>query len=458
MRELKTNAGSDIETHTIRPISDTLGQANVEPTRFTNLIIKIEGESSCVQIQRHSQINTNVESQVAHTVIQILKAKGMSQQNRYIKFYNKILPLSNPKKMHSENVTRQTPKTAACEIKSQIEYSNNENSNLLETDFIICSVFPICAGGKGGYGANMKNEAANKKKFADCNFSKDLKGRRIIDKRNEIALKKYWKVAAREKAEIEGERRRHFEKLRIQRKEKLEMVVHQERVEFQKIDGVLGGVIRDAFAQNRRRKVKLRRADRMRKRNREMEKRGGRREGEGLANSKDLKRITKIKANIGIEEFKENKEIKGYVEIKDLKESKKIEQTTDNMEKRDNIIIASNKFEKSKADPIKNSLDLIIEKNPENLPKMDQIKMQEAKITTKICVSEKSSNPQIILTEITSLESLTKLCPVSLKNKLKEMGLKCGGTPLHRAQRLWEVSKDPSLMFSKKYRAKKRNK
>ena len=42
-----------------------------------------------------------------------------------------------------------------------------------------------------------------------------------------------------------------------------------------------------------------------------------------------------------------------------------------------------------------------------------------------------------------------------IKNELKRLGLKCGGTLKDRAHRLWDIKLDPRKLFDPKFLAKK---
>lgn len=62
---------------------------------------------------------------------------------------------------------------------------------------------------------------------------------------------------------------------------------------------------------------------------------------------------------------------------------------------------------------------------------------------------------EIILGDIESVEDLIALGVEHLKSELMRLGLKCGGKLEDRAQRLWDIKLNPSLLFDKKYIAKK---
>jgi hypothetical protein len=48
-----------------------------------------------------------------------------------------------------------------------------------------------------------------------------------------------------------------------------------------------------------------------------------------------------------------------------------------------------------------------------------------------------------------------KFAPDELRDELKRLGLKCGGAPRERAQRLFDVKVDPTKLLDPKYLASK---
>ena len=67
----------------------------------------------------------------------------------------------------------------------------------------------------------------------------------------------------------------------------------------------------------------------------------------------------------------------------------------------------------------------------------------------------KQTFKEIDLSHINSVEELEKLGADHLKHELVRLGLKCGGSPKERAERLWTIKKDPSNLFNPKFLAKK---
>ena len=275
--------------------------------------------------------------------------------------------------------------------------------DLRKGHFLIIEIFPKLRGGKGGYGAMMKNEAATKKKFVDCYNSKDLKGRRIRDIRNGVDLRKWIKKNKHKQKELDHERekfRRRKEKIRQM---KIKSQVQREGGVFRKQNQDWNSQISTSVRKAYQKKKKL-------KMNREMVK----------VFDQDLH-----------EEILEE----------DLKTEKLITDRVQDKLEKDTSTELDNDLEKQEPDPES------IEVN-DCIPETVTLKQPE--------IPDKSIKIENIeLESIVSLEKLKKRDPASLKFTLKNLGMKCGGSPQQRAIRLWEIKNDPTLMFSKKYRAKK---
>ncbi len=69
--------------------------------------------------------------------------------------------------------------------KSCLEYGNY--------DKILFTVTLRLVGGKGGFQTTLRNEANHKKKFVSSNKCRMLDGRRVIDAKDEIRMKKWLK-------------------------------------------------------------------------------------------------------------------------------------------------------------------------------------------------------------------------------------------------------------------------
>ena len=60
----------------------------------------------------------------------------------------------------------------------------------------------------------------------------------------------------------------------------------------------------------------------------------------------------------------------------------------------------------------------------------------------------------IELQQLASIADLKSLPIERVTHELKRLGLKCGGTPEDRVQRLWDIKLEPSRLFHPKYLAK----
>lgn len=65
-----------------------------------------------------------------------------------------------------------------------------------------------------------------------------------------------------------------------------------------------------------------------------------------------------------------------------------------------------------------------------------------------------SLHEPIELQQLASIEDLESLPIERVTLELKRLGLKCGGTPKDRVQRLWDIKLEPSRLFHPKYLAK----
>lgn len=253
-------------------------------------------------------------------------------------------------------------------------------------------------GGKGGYGAMMKNEAANKKKFEDCYNSKDIKGRRIRDIRNEVRLRKW--IKKNKHAHLQTRRDTHrFDEYKDQMKQqKLTLQIQQEQKQFKASDRQWGLTIASSIKKAKLRKKLVRKnVDQARAQTVSTQS--------GSANSSQAETREKEAARF------ESKDETPKAEA-DL-ERKLLAKPSSNVEgDKDSKLQVGGRVQSRQ--PVKIELDAIA-----------------------------------------SREALSGYCAEDIKFTLKSLGLKCGGRPDDRAQRLWDVAEDPALMFTAKYRAKR---
>ena len=93
---------------------------------------------------------------------------------------------------------------------------------------------------------------------------------------------------------------------------------------------------------------------------------------------------------------------------------------------------------------------------PKRRPKEDITHDNEPNVGPQLPANANSTQtyPPIELGEIKSLDELIAMHPEHLKQELKRLGLKCGGAPKDRAQRLWDIKQNPANLFSQKYLSK----
>lgn len=263
----------------------------------------------------------------------------------------------------------------------------------MEKKFAVIELFWKLIGGKGGYGAMMKNEAANKKKFEDCYNSKDLKGRRIRDIRNECRLRKWIKKNKTKQKEDYHLRERYEKEMERRNKEKIYQQIKHEQIAFNDRDTKWGNVISNSI-----RKGKIRRK--------------------------------RIEQNI------QNNSEKNSEETQDssMEKINSSEQSKEMVEKEKSVEPAQELIEIKK----------IEEKPIQIVPLKTEKKVEKIKEIIR----------DIDLNSIESINILKTYTANEIKSKLKALGLKCGGRPEERLQRLWDIKENPSLMFHKKYRQK----
>ena len=89
--------------------------------------------------------------------------------------------------------------------------------------------------------------------------------------------------------------------------------------------------------------------------------------------------------------------------------------------------------------------------NNMNMNVMDR---KEEEVSASQTSAEEKEHIEIDLKKMSSVEEILSMGGDYLKKELMRLGLKCGGTPLMRAQRLWEIKINPANLFNRKYLAK----
>lgn len=286
-------------------------------------------------------------------------------------------------------------------------------------------------GGKGGFGSLLRIAAAQKKHFNNFDSTRDSKGRRLRDIKNELRLIEYIKKKKEEQRLLDEE----LAEVKRQRKERKEL---QQNI-------ALAGVDRDYNERVYKGSASLR--DTVR---------------EGLLN----KRKKKLE-NSTIQDIEEDQEI-GNVAQKKLKTQSGPKQVNKKKPSEDNVKASSRKSSISQKDHAK-SLRKKSEDQDHNhsthqrkpIVQEHLASNTESKAPTGVWLGPSlpaqppvKIYPSIDLTKLSNLSALTSLDPEHIKAELKRLGLKCGGKPEERAQRLWDIKLNPALLFNSKYLAK----
>lgn len=265
-------------------------------------------------------------------------------------------------------------------------------------------------GGKGGFGSLLRIAAAQKKHFNNFDSSRDANGRRLRDIKNELRLVEFIKRKRVEKKLLDEEmsnlnkqqQNKPTDPTAITRRE-----VEDEYIEkLQKWQSGLNSTIRRGSVLRRTTKTRLKLdqidTTQLPEPHDEGELLGKRAPLEKESSNRDHKNIKMItlpeKDNIPIEEYLQSNQ-------KKLKASSHNEQS------------------------------LLGPQLPVN--------------TTNSQIFD-----EIDLMKVQNLQELEALHPDHLKYELKRLGLKCGGTPLDRAKRLWEIKLNPSNLFNPKFLTK----
>ena len=245
-------------------------------------------------------------------------------------------------------------------------------------------------GGKGGFGSLLRGQAATKRKTTNFDASKDLKGRRIRNVENEKKLKEFLKKKEEEDENVEKELKKYKESEEKKSLRHYEMKLTQEY------------------------KNKLE----------DWENKMGKSIAMGFSKMRKDERGNHETENFEIPKKKVCLELNNR--LRNLYENEPEEEQ---------------KVEKEEI----HEIEKLTAKDEKNLKKKDE---------TPEKLNPIENFPELDLKMMTSIEDLEKLGAEHLKHELMKLGLKCGGNLKERAQRLFEIKKDPTNLFNPKYLAK----
>lgn len=251
-------------------------------------------------------------------------------------------------------------------------------------------------GGKGGFGSLLRGQAATKRKTTNFDSSRDLKGRRIRNVENEKKLKDFLRKKQEEDEKIKKELKEYKEMEQKQKKMQHEIKLTQEY------------------------KIKLE----------DWENKMGQSISVGLQKLKQEPSAILKTNNNGTKDFE------GFeIPKKKICLEEHLSQKIKNLYQQENLIPNNfNNFEEHKQSS--HQENIITEKNEEK--------------------TIKKKYDEIDLSNISTVEDLESFGPEHLKEELNRLGLKCGGNLKERAQRLFDIKKDPTNLFNPKYLAKKK--
>ena len=331
---------------------------------------------------------------------------------------------------------------------------SNETSLLSLNSSIISLNFALKAG-KGGFGSLLRGQAATKRKTTNFDSSKDLKGRRIRNVENEKKLKEFLKKKEEEDRDVEKRLKKYKDSEDKKHAKHYEQKLTQEYK--QKLDdweGKMGDSIA-AGVRNLKRKGEEGKfvVPMMKKVCREENKESFREKEDGMIceeiNEKNSNEKLGEKLKEKIEEIlKENEE-----EKIDEKINEKLEEKNEKIDEKINEKIEEKINEKNDEKNGEKINEKIEEKIAEEFKEkevfIEKIEENEKEI-------EKLFYHEIDLKSIQSLEDLETLGSEHLKQELLRLGLKCSGNLNEKAQRLYDIKKDPTNLFNPKYLAKVR--
>lgn len=325
-----------------------------------------------------------------------------------------------------------------------------DNYTLEDQSFKTLSVNYTIKGGKGGFGSLLRNAAARKKHFTNFDAAKDMNGRRLRDIKNERSLIEWMKKKKQERNYVDQENEK-FNKQEKQKRAQNSFLkidkAYNEKVQKWVTDingSVRAGLKKKLLNKREDNEIMIREDeidDEYEYDEESNKKLGFRIPNKNLAVKKKFKKMNHQKRK-NIELFIDNGFRDDIPNGDQLNNSNNGKQSTE----KENLDIQKNneKETENQKNSKKNSKDEIIEEEQNQKDNEEQ---------------EEQYTPlydEIVLNDINSIDDLFKLGMEHLKYELTRLGLKSGGRLEDRAQRLWDIKRNPCLQFDPKYMVKKR--
>jgi hypothetical protein len=288
-----------------------------------------------------------------------------------------------------------------------------------ELTFKTLTITPITIGSKGGFGSLLRNAAARKKHFTNFDSAKDMNGKRLRDIRNEKQLIEWLRKKKQERKYVDGE----LEEFKKQEKERVA------KSSFLKIDKSYNDKV-GKWVNTLNSSVRAGMKKRFLRKRNDQEALGDAQETMVCENDpQSLAPCKKLKSTfIDCEIAPKNQEQAAQRK----NSSNGSTNGSDEVDNKENADADDGKGSDTEQNVIE--------------PEIAAETIEEAPVIVYA---------EIILIEIESVEDLIALGVEHLKSELMRLGLKCGGKLEDRAQRLWDIKLNPSLLFDKKYIAKK---
>lgn len=263
-------------------------------------------------------------------------------------------------------------------------------------------------GGKGGFGSLLRGQAATKRKTTNFDASKDLKGRRMRNVENEKKLREFLRKKREEDDKVQKELKEYKDLEQKQRKLQYEIKLTQEyKSKLEDWENKMGESI-----------------------------------------SVGLKKLRPLQENQVNDDNRKHPLISLHQIIIPSKDSLILQKTSNNEEMQDETISFSIPKKKIHIDSQINNLYQESSNFIEESKKEIILNEEPKTIVNKPVFAE------IDLKNVSSIEDIEMYGAEHIKEELNRLGLKCGGNLRERAQRLFDIKKDPTNLFNPKYLAK----
>lgn len=265
-------------------------------------------------------------------------------------------------------------------------------------------------GGKGGFGSLLRIAAAQKKNFNNFDSSRDSNGRRLRDIKNEIRLKEFVKRKRAEKKLLDEE----LASLKKQQENTPTdtSVAHRAEVEAKYKQKV------NRWQSELTLTIK-----------------------KGILKKKEKK----LSRQNGVEDTSLNNKETEMDECLGKRVPVSSSETNDSSSIMKKLVLPSE-------DPIeivpKNSVSHLMQNDAAPV----QVKLDAS--TVSVQPNQTPEFEPIELNNLKTIDDLNKLSLDHIKHELKRLGLKCGGAPKDRIQRLWDIKTNPANLLNPKYLAK----